>query len=112
MNSYAKAHLSENWGWVAMSPLGGGNIFSIMFGRNLDAHTPSQDVKAILPGVKRAVAALGMLVSQGVPPQRQCLGGRECYVSSLWVTLMACVVALALSAWAGIRDGRRSRMRI
>ncbi|KAL4075477.1 major facilitator superfamily domain-containing protein [Scleroderma citrinum] len=109
---FGLAHLSENWGWVALSPLGGGNIFSIMFGRNLDAHTPSQDLQAGIPGVGRAVAVLSRMVLQDATSEQQCLGGRECYVSSLWVTLVACVVALALSTWATIRDRWRSRVRI
>ena len=66
-----------------------------MFGRNLDAHTPST-------GNGHGNELRG-LVSRDLPTGRQCLVGRECYVSTLRVTLMACVVALALSAWAGVR---------
>ncbi|KAI6155940.1 hypothetical protein BKA82DRAFT_3958649, partial [Pisolithus tinctorius] len=33
------AHISENWGYVTLAPPIGGNVFSIVFGRDLDAHT-------------------------------------------------------------------------
>ncbi|KAI6010581.1 hypothetical protein EDC04DRAFT_788257 [Pisolithus marmoratus] len=94
------AHLSENWGYVTLAPLVGGNIFSIMFGRNLDAHTPheedtSHDVTRVIGGASLS--------------EHQCLIGRECYVSSLRVTLVACMVALALSTWAATREERRQR---
>ncbi|KAI6160927.1 major facilitator superfamily domain-containing protein [Pisolithus thermaeus] len=91
---FGLAHLSENWGYVTLAPLIGGNVFSIMLGRDLDAHTP-REVTNLFPGVKPAAL------------ERQCLMGRECYVSSLRITLMVCMVALALSTWAIIRDGRR-----
>ncbi|KAI5988455.1 major facilitator superfamily domain-containing protein [Pisolithus marmoratus] len=97
---FGLAHLSENWGYVTLAPLVGGNIFSIMFGRNLDAHTPreedtSHDVTRVIGGASLS--------------EHQCLIGRECYVSSLRVTLVACMVALALSTWAAAREERRKR---
>ncbi|KAI6040972.1 major facilitator superfamily domain-containing protein [Pisolithus marmoratus] len=91
---FGLAHLSENWGFVSLAPLIGGNVFSVMLGRDLDAHTP-REVTNSFPGVGP------------VSPEQQCLMGRDCYVSSLRITLVACVVALALSTWAAIRDGRR-----
>ncbi|KIK22462.1 hypothetical protein PISMIDRAFT_102428 [Pisolithus microcarpus 441] len=83
---FGLAHLSENWGYVSLAPLIGGNIFSIMFGRNLDAHTPRGEEENT---------------------SHNCLMGRECYVSSLKITLVVCMITLALSTWAAIRDGRR-----
>jgi hypothetical protein len=35
---FLTAHFAENWGYIAMAPLLAGNLFSLMFGRNLDAH--------------------------------------------------------------------------
>ncbi|KAL4067164.1 major facilitator superfamily domain-containing protein [Scleroderma yunnanense] len=104
---FGLAHLSENWGYLCMAPLVGGNLFSIMFGRNLDAHTPSADPD-MSPGAGHGLTVLRWLISRDVPTERQCLAGRECYISSLQVTLMVCIVALALSTWAGIRDRRRN----
>jgi len=100
------AHLSENFGYLCLAPLIGGNLFSIMFGRNLDAHTSSADPN-VPPGSGSGHTLRG-LISRDLPTERQCLVGRACYVSSLRVTLMACIVALALSAWAGIRERRRN----
>lgn len=98
---FGLAHLSENWGYVTLAPLIGGNIFSIMFGRNLDAHTPREEEENTSHNVSRYFG--GEISSE----QHRCLMGRECYVSSLRVTLVACMVALALSTWAATRDERR-----
>ncbi|KAF8994344.1 hypothetical protein BDQ17DRAFT_1431105 [Cyathus striatus] len=38
MEWFGVEHLSENWGYLAISPMFSGNIFSLVFGRNLDAH--------------------------------------------------------------------------
>ena len=87
------AHFSENWGIISVFPVVGGNLFSLAFGRNLDAHDP-------------ATAAPSPPIG-GAPPSvsaGQCLAGRECYVQSLYLNLIACTIALALSVWAGRRD--------
>jgi hypothetical protein len=86
------AHFSENLGFMSLSPLLGGNIFSIAFGRNLDAHTPMHS---------------NITVSDPLPPSAQCLEGQQCYVSSLHITVLACVLALIVSIWVGYRDRRK-----
>jgi len=87
---FGLAHFSENWGIISVFPVLGGNIFSIAFGRNLDAHeTPESSL------VSRAFPSLA--------PHR-CLSGRECYVQTLYWNVWACVAALCLSIWAGRRD--------
>ncbi|KAF9236916.1 major facilitator superfamily domain-containing protein [Melanogaster broomeanus] len=101
---FGLAHLSENWGYVSFAPLIGGNLFSLMFGRNLDAHVPSQDTHSVL--LARLWAS-----SRALASDHQCFDGRECYVGSLKVTMVACVVSLGLSVWAGVRDGRKVRGR-
>ncbi|KIK95478.1 hypothetical protein PAXRUDRAFT_826958 [Paxillus rubicundulus Ve08.2h10] len=95
---FGLAHLSENWGSTFPAPLIGGNLFSLMFGRNLDAHA-STDKHSMLP--TRILSTLG---PRQLPSEHQCFGGRECYVGSLKVTMVACVVSLGLSVWAGMRD--------
>lgn len=84
-------------GYVSFSPMLGGNLFSLMFGRYLDAHALMQDA--------RAVAA------RELPSEHQCFDGKTCYVGSLQVTLVACVASLGLSWWAGVRDGQKVRAR-
>ncbi|KAJ3998319.1 major facilitator superfamily domain-containing protein [Lentinula boryana] len=86
-------HFSENWGYLSLSPLFGGNIFSVAFGRNLDKH-------------ERSAESAYMPPPPGIPP-RQCLDGLTCYVDSLHLTIGACVCALALSIWAVWRDRKR-----
>ena len=83
------AHFSENWGIISVFPVLGGNLFSIAFGRNLDAHEP--------------LAEAGSIPSPSITAAR-CLAGRECYVQTLYMNIWACVIALCLSLWAGHRD--------
>ena len=74
------AHFSENWGFVAVSPLLAGNVFSMIFGRIFDAHSfPSEH---------------GM----------RCLEGARCYSASFYVTTLACFCALVLALVAAKRD--------
>ncbi|KAJ6544289.1 MFS general substrate transporter [Mycena capillaripes] len=81
---FGLSHFSENWGFLALSPVVGANLFSIAFGRNLDAHEPSE----------------GTVV-------RQCLEGRTCYVATLSLTGTACFAAILLSALAAWRERRK-----
>ncbi|KAG2072862.1 MFS general substrate transporter [Suillus decipiens] len=86
---FGLSHLSENWGFVSLSPLVGGNLFSLMFGRNLDSHASNDDTETHSP--------LSLTRRGGLPSDHQCFEGRNCYVSSLYVTATACLIALGLS---------------
>ncbi|KAG2365268.1 major facilitator superfamily domain-containing protein [Suillus spraguei] len=97
---FGLSHLSENWGFVSLSPLVGGNIFSLMFGHNLDSHNSNNDTGTH--------SSLSLTRRGGLPSDHQCFDGRNCYVSSLYVTATACLIALGLSVWAGIRDQRKT----
>jgi hypothetical protein len=90
-----QAHFSENWGYLSLSPVLGGNLFSIAFGRNLDSHSPSNNEQSAIPRAD-------------TPSEPQCLDGRNCYVASLHITITACCLALLLSIWAGWRDRQKS----
>jgi hypothetical protein len=80
---------------MSLSPLFGGNLFSVAFGRNMDAHERTSSPTPMPPPPK-------------VPP-RQCLEGLEGYVDSLlYFTIPACVVALVLSIWAAWRDRKKA----
>ena len=89
---FTSAHFSENWGYLNLSPIIGGNLFSIAFGRNLDAHALSED---------------GITSQLSSSTDHQCLQGRECYVAALYMTIVASVVAMALGVWAGWRERRK-----
>jgi hypothetical protein len=69
-----------------------------MFGRNLDAHsqTPTD-----------VTSPLGRDAFPPADNNHQCLEGRLCYVDSVQVTIIACMVALGLSIFGGIRDRRK-----
>ncbi|KDQ53050.1 hypothetical protein JAAARDRAFT_162309 [Jaapia argillacea MUCL 33604] len=100
-------HFSENWGYLSLSPMLGGNLFSIAFGTNLDAHAPSDHQ---VSGVSSLNATAPSLLSRdGLPSIHQCYEGRECYVASLYMTTSACFVALGLSLWAAWRDRQRKQ---
>lgn len=111
-------HFSENWGFVSLAPMLGGNVFSLMFGRNLDAHAPAEPAgnttAAVLTAVAKATTAvLAARADSGAPSDssHQCLQGRECYAGSLMFTTAACTLALVLSVYAGWRDWRDERRR-
>ncbi|KAJ6606619.1 major facilitator superfamily domain-containing protein [Mycena vulgaris] len=84
-------HFSENWGFLSLSPLIGGNLFSIAFGRNLDAHEPGESTAAVV----------------GTAAVHQCLEGRSCYVTTLGLTGIACFTAILLSAFTAWRERRK-----
>ena len=84
----------------------GGNVFSIAFGRNLDAHNRD-------PARPSNSSSLPDLLARAAAPEsdtsHQCLQGRECYASSLLLTIAACTLALALCVYAGWKDYRQVR---
>src|SRR5258706_4781801 len=85
--SFQKVHFSQNWGFLSLSPVLAGNLFSLVFGRNLDAHAPTRtNVHHELDHRPR-----GGLPSTDA--RHQCLEGRLCYADSATLTIVACVVA-------------------
>ncbi|KAF8522453.1 major facilitator superfamily domain-containing protein [Hysterangium stoloniferum] len=98
------AHYSENWGFVSLAPLFGGNIFSILFGRDFDRHASNlASETAVVPSLPNTPRA-------PLPePGRVCLDGRACYADTLTITTIACMVALLLSLVAGWRDWKKGK---
>lgn len=78
---FGMANFSENWGYNLVASIVGCTLFSLVFGKNLDAHTPEDS---------------------------QCREGRMCYVAALYLTSAACFVAILLSLRAGWRDRRKT----
>jgi hypothetical protein len=116
------AHFSENWGFLSLSPLLGGNMFSLAFGADLDAHAtapapqpasspvtssslPSPTSVSPLASVIHTATRLG--ARGGIGSDTQCLLGPACYKSSVRMTVAATTLALGLSIWAGVRDRRK-----
>ena len=89
---YEIAHFSENWGYLCISPIIGSTVFSLAFGRILDAH--GGPTKESLYSLRS-----GSLM--------QCTQGKECYVVALYLTAGASFVAVLLSVWAALRDRRK-----
>jgi len=97
---FGMSHFSENWGFVAFSPLIGGNLFSVAFGWNLDKHTPDSGGSDLPP-----------TTSPDTTVHAQCMDGVECYIWSLELTTWMCVLAFGLAVWAGYRDWKKSARR-
>jgi len=70
-----------------------GNLFSLMFGRNLDAH---DDIS------KRFSTTPSTVLSAPL-----CIGGLSCYVNIIYFTISANFLAIVLSIWAGYRDRQK-----
>jgi hypothetical protein len=106
------AHFSENWGFISLSPLLGGNAFSLAFGRDIDAHAAPAAPSAPAPAPSALlVRAAGALARRGgAASDAQCLAGAACYAGSVRMTIGACALALALSVWAGVRDRRKAAL--
>lgn len=98
-------HFSQNWGFVSIAPVIAGNIFSLAFGKNYDAHAAHQDPTPSSPSAP-TFSARG-----GLPTELLCFEGKECYVDSLGMTIVACLMAIVLSAYAGWLDRRRHHER-
>ena len=76
-----------------MSLLAGGNLFSLAFGRNLDAHSehsiPSPNTES--------------------EPVR-CLQGLDCYVHGVYFTIGATFLSILLCVWAGYREKQKNSL--
>jgi hypothetical protein len=103
-------HFSMNWGFVSVAPVIGGNLFSLAFGRNLDAHV-SPDSPTTSGDVSRMTSSLGDVLDRraGGNTERLCFDGSSCYAASLRMTIVACSIATVLSAWATWRDRKLHR---
>ena len=97
---FGLAHFSENYGLVSLSPMIGGNLLSLAFGHNLDAHSP--------PSPSTESSPLSRLLARaGLPAGEQCFAGKNCYVSTLYLTIVATFVGLLLSFYAAWKDRQR-----
>ncbi|KAG8905762.1 hypothetical protein FRB99_008335 [Tulasnella sp. 403] len=94
-------HFSQNWGFISISPALASNIFSLAFGKNYDAHASRP---------KRSPTPTSTPVARGgIPSELICTLGRECYIDSLRMTIVACCLAIILSVYAGWVDRRRNK---
>ena len=96
---------------MGVAPLLGGNLFSLLFGRNLDAHVPASANSTLTSSSDGVSLPIVDLRPRAVIPHsgRQCFEGRVCYAGTLGITTFACMVALVLSLVAAWRDRRKAR---
>ena len=87
---------------MTIAPVFAGNFFAVAFGRNMDAHTGLGEPLGYAPGTMMGL--VGGQTGDGVPG---CRIGRGCYVDTLYMAAGACVLAVALSVWAGCRERAR-----
>jgi hypothetical protein len=97
---FGMPHFAENWGYLGVAPIFAGNLFSVVFGKNLDAHES-------VPGNIRRTYGITQAISARAAPR--CVLGRECYVSTLYLTTGACLLGMVLSVWACWRDREKMR---
>jgi MFS family permease len=69
--------LSTNWGCMTLSPIISGNVFNLFYGMVFDKHS------TLKPG-----------------GERECTEGLSCYRSAYMVTVVACLMGLAISLWS------------
>ncbi|KAK3944785.1 MFS general substrate transporter [Diplogelasinospora grovesii] len=79
--------LSQNWGFMTLSPVLSSNIFNLFYGAVFDAHT---------------------VIGNG--GERTCSDGIYCYRDAYFVTLAACGLGLAVTLWV-IRHQSQQRLR-
>ena len=89
-----------------MSPMIAGNLFSILFGWNLDRNEDKVPNHTAPSAVSAIITARAGLPSTEV----RCSRGPECYVDSIYVTIAATFFTVGLSVWAGMRDRRKIKM--
>ncbi|KAG6917475.1 hypothetical protein DXG01_002452 [Tephrocybe rancida] len=92
---FGMPHFSENWGYLAASPIVAGNLFAMVFGHILDAHDKP---------LRKASLSTSVM--------NTCTLGRECYRDALYLTMGACFLSLLLSIWAGWRDQKMRQQNI
>ena len=99
---FLSAHFSENLGYLFVSPIFGGNLFSLLFGRNLDAHNKSSPPNHLSSHNTLTNPPPPSLVHVYTAPQ--CSLGLNCYRDAIYLTMFATFLAIILSVWAGYRD--------
>ncbi|WFD32533.1 hypothetical protein MSPP1_003581 [Malassezia sp. CBS 17886] len=70
---FGERTFSQNWGWISLAPVVGGNVYNLLFGYIYDAHVPPDS------------------------RSHRCLEGDACYRGVFVVTTIGCVVAFGVS---------------
>ncbi|RXW15826.1 hypothetical protein EST38_g10027 [Candolleomyces aberdarensis] len=108
---FGMPHFSENWGYLSMSPMIAGNLFSILFGWNLDKNEDKMPKHSAPAAVSLGSAVSAITARASLPSAEvRCSRGPECYVDSIYVTIAATFFAVGLSVWAGMRDRKKIKM--
>lgn len=85
-DAFGAAGLGINWGAMTMSPVLSGNIFNLIYGATLDAHSDHPEGE-----------------------ERVCLDGNSCYRQAYVFTLFASILGLLWSLWC-VRHERQERL--
>ncbi|KAF2154431.1 MFS general substrate transporter [Myriangium duriaei CBS 260.36] len=84
-DAFGAAGMGINWGAMTMAPVLSGNIFNLIYGANLDAHSDHPEGS-----------------------ERVCLDGRVCYSDAYIVTLFASLAGVGWSLWC-VHHERKER---
>ncbi|ORX36103.1 major facilitator superfamily domain-containing protein, partial [Kockovaella imperatae] len=106
---FGMGHFSQNYGWICVAPVIGGNVFNVVFGRVYDSNTVGRI--GLPTGVSGTISELRRLVVKAAGEVGRhdcmCLVGEQCYGTAFKISALGCTVALGLSIWAGVRRRRR-----
>jgi len=102
------AHFSQNYGWICVAPVIGGNSFNIVFGRVYDSNTVGRIGLPATANLTRGLAALikraGTVLTDD--DQHACLLGEKCYATAFRISGFACFIALLCSIAIGVKRER------
>ncbi|WWC67450.1 uncharacterized protein I206_101358 [Kwoniella pini CBS 10737] len=112
---FGMRHFSQNWGWVAVAPVLGGNAFNLLFGKVYDSHTIGKigTSDELFEGITEVVRKVLKRDGGAIPDdgKHDCLVGEECYGIAFKISTIGNLIALALSIWVGIRREKISKER-
>lgn len=80
-DAFGAKGLGINWGMITWAPVVSGNVYNIVYGSTLDAHS-------VFEGDPN-----------GTSGEMICRDGKECYATAYWITLMSSVVGVLWSMW-------------
>jgi MFS family permease len=98
-DAFGTSGMAINWGAMTLAPVVTGNVFNLLYGSILDAHSVKR------PGGEHGNELI-------------CDEGKACYSSAYWITLFASIVGICWSLWCirtekveKARDDREAQMR-
>lgn len=91
--------LSQNWGWMTLAPVIAGNIFNLLYGKQIShlksLHSIARAGINLLLG--RIYDSHSIILPDG---RRDCREALDCYSAAYWITFGASFASVMLSLWS------------